>query len=202
VPSQAGLGGGSSNAAAALVGVNRLLDLGLDPPALRRLAARLGSDVPFFLVGGTGVARGRGEAVTSLDDGPGFWFVIVKPDISISTAWAYAALDSDPNRQSARATRRMEEALGTNELDRIYSRMTNDFEQAIFPEHLPIALLHDELLMARCRASHLCGSGSAMFGLCLSEPEANEAARIMRLKYESVHVCRTVGRREALSVEE
>lgn len=202
VPPQAGLGGGSSNAATTLAGVNRLLNLGFDLTTLQRFAASLGSDVPLFLSGGTVTVRGRGEAITSLEDGPEFWFVIVKPDIRVSTAWAYRVLDSLPNRQSARATRRMEEALGTGEVGRIYSRMTNDFEQAIFPEHLPVALLHDDLSMARCRTAHLCGSGSAMFGLCLSETDANEAARIMRLKYEIVHVCRTVGRREALSAAE
>jgi 4-diphosphocytidyl-2-C-methyl-D-erythritol kinase len=200
VPSQAGLGGGSANAAYALMGVNRLLNLGLDHSQMTDLAAELGSDVAFFLTGGTAAARGRGESITPLDDGPALWFVVVKPDINVSTGWAYGALDAIPNRQSARATRRMEEALRTGEADRVYSRMTNDFEQVLFAEHLPLALLHDELLMARCRAARLCGSGSAMFGVCLTEAEANEAARIMRLKYDNVHVCRTVGREEALAV--
>jgi 4-diphosphocytidyl-2-C-methyl-D-erythritol kinase len=200
VPSQAGLGGGSANAAYALLGVNRLLSLGLDHARLTELAAELGSDVAFFLTGGTAAARGRGESITPLDDGPGLWFVVVKPEINVSTGWAYGALDAVPDRQSARATRRMEEALRTGEAERVYSRMTNDYEQVLFAEHLPLALLHDELLMARCRTARLCGSGSALFGVCLSEAEANEAARIMRLKYENVHVCRTVGREEAIGV--
>jgi len=198
VPSQAGLGGGSSNAAYTLMGLNRLLDLRLDSYTMKRLATSLGSDVPFFLTGGTASARGRGEAIAPLDDGPVFWFVVVKPVLNVSTAWAYNALDETPNRQSARATRRMEEALKTGESDRIYSRMTNDFEQAVFAAHLPLALLHDELLMARCRTAHLCGSGSALFGLCTTEAEANEAARIMRLKYPNVHICRTVMRDEVM----
>jgi 4-diphosphocytidyl-2-C-methyl-D-erythritol kinase len=201
IPSQAGLGGGSSNAACTLMGVNRLLDLGLNPVQLTELATKLGSDVAFFLTGGTAAARGRGESITPLEDRPELWFVVVKPAINVSTGWAYGALDAIPNRQSARATRRMEEALRTGDVDRVYSRMTNDFEQVIFAAHLPLALLQDELLMARCQTAHLCGSGSAMFGVCMTESEANEAARIMRLKYDNVHVCRTVGREEALSVE-
>ncbi len=199
IPSQAGLGGGSSNAAYALLGVNSLLNLGMDQPALAGLAANLGADVTFFLTGGTATARGRGESITALPDGPPLWLVVVKPDMNISTAWAYIALDADPNRQSARATRRMEAALQTGKADRVISRMTNDFEQAIFAERLPIMLLYDDLVMSRCRAARLCGSGSAMFGICSSESGANEAARILRLKYSSVHICRTVSREEALN---
>lgn len=198
IPSQAGLGGGSSNAAYVLLGVNRLFDLGLDSPTLLHLAAELGSDVPFFLIGGTGVARGRGELLTPLPDGPPLWFVIVKPDADVSTAEAYRALDAIPDRASARATRRMEEALASGEPERVVARMSNDFEQVVFARHLPVALLHDDLLMARARNARLCGSGSAVFGVCYSEAGAREVARLIRLKYAEVHVCRALARSEAV----
>ena len=87
------------------------------PPSVRfsgglsEIAANLGSDVPFFLTGGTAAARGRGEVVTALADGPPLWFVIVKPDENVSTGAAYQALDAIPDRASARATRKMEEVL-------------------------------------------------------------------------------------------
>jgi 4-diphosphocytidyl-2-C-methyl-D-erythritol kinase len=200
IPAEAGLGGGSSNAAYTLLGVNRLLGLGLTGEALQSLASSLGSDVPFFLTGGTAVARGRGESLTALPDGPPLWFVIVKPDINVSTAWAYNALDSISDRSSARATRRMEEALREGDPDRIISRMTNDFEQAILGEHLTIALLHDEFLMARAQSSRLCGSGSAVFGVARNRKQAEEIARVMRLKYADVHVCHALSRTESLSL--
>ena len=79
IPAQAGLGGGSSDAAAALTGVNRLLGLGLEEKKRYELAAALGSDVPFFLMGGAASARGRGEILTSLPDIEPFWLVVVKP---------------------------------------------------------------------------------------------------------------------------
>lgn len=200
IPPQAGLGGGSSNAAYTLRGVNALLELGLLEGQLKELAATLGSDVPFFLAGGTAAVRGRGESVTPLPDGPPLWFVVVKPPENISTAWAYAALDALPERVSARATRQMEEALHSGSVERAVARMTNDFEQVVFAEHLPIALLHDDFLMARARNARLCGSGSAVFGVALSEPEARSIARLMRLKYAEVHVCRALTRAESLAL--
>lgn len=197
IPSQAGLGGGSSDAAATLRGVNLLCALNLTEAQIHTLAAALGSDVAFFLMGGTATARGRGEVLTPLPDAPPLWFVIVKPPVNVSTAWAYRTLDALPNRVSARATRRMEETLMSGEVERIVARISNDFEQAIFTAHLPLMLLHDELMMARSRNARLCGSGAALFGVCYTEAEAQETARIMRLKYTEVHVCRSVGRDEA-----
>src|SRR5439155_268168 len=111
IPSHAGLGGGSADAAYTLLGMDRLFALGLTSERLSEMAAELGSDVPFFLTGGTASARGRGEKLSLLPDGPPFWFVIVKPDACVSTAWAYQALDAIPQRSSARATRDMEALL-------------------------------------------------------------------------------------------
>lgn len=200
IPPQAGLGGGSSNAAYTLRGVNALLELGLLEEQLKQLAAALGSDVPFFLTGGTAAVRGRGELVTPLPDAPLLWFVVVKPPENISTAWAYAALDALPERVSARSTRQMEEAMRAGSVERVVARMTNDFEQVVFAEHLPIALLHDDLLMARARNARLCGSGSAVFGVALSESEARSIAHLMRMKYTEIHVCRALTRAESLAL--
>jgi 4-diphosphocytidyl-2-C-methyl-D-erythritol kinase len=200
VPSQAGLGGGSSDAAATLRGVNMLLDAGYSDERFTEIAAGLGSDVPFFLTGGTAAVRGRGEQLTALPDGPPFWFVIVKPDSYVSTPRAYRTLDEMPERKSARATRDVESLVRSGDMERLAARMTNDFEQAVVPEHDDIMLAMDDLTMARARNVRLCGSGSAVFGLAFSRPEAEEIGRIMRLKYEQVHVCRAITRDESLSV--
>ena len=202
IPSKAGLGGGSSDAAATLRGVNHLLKLGFDSRALAEIGAGLGSDVPFFLTGGTAACRGRGEVVTPLDDAPTLWFVVVKPEVDVPTAEAYRAMDAIPQRPSARATRSMESILAGGDAERIMSRMTNDFEQAIFLEHLPLALLHDELMMARSHNARLCGSGSALFGVLPTRGAAEEAARLMRLKHRQVAVARSVSRAESLSFGE
>lgn len=199
VPAQAGLGGGSSDAAGALRGVNALLRLGMDDATLSRLAAALGSDVPFFLAGGTASCRGRGEEVTPLPDGPPLWFVVVKPDVGVSTAQAYAALDQDANRISARATGSMEQLLAAGDVERVIARMINDFEHVVLDQQPEIALLIDELLMARARNARLCGSGAAVFGVAANEGEANRIAATMRRKYAQVHVCRAVTREETLA---
>ncbi len=198
IPSEAGLGGGSSNAAATLRAVNTLLALRLTESALQDIATELGSDVPFFLTGGTAAARGRGEHLTPLPDGPPFWFVIVKPATGVSTAWAYRTLDEISERRSARATRDVEALVRSGDAERLAARMTNDFEQAIAGRLQPIELALDDLVMARARNTHLCGSGSAVFGLAFTRPEAEEIARIVRLKYELVYVCRSITREESL----
>ena len=80
--------------------------------------------------------------------------------------------------------------------------MTNDFEAAILPQHREIMLLMDDFMMARARNARLCGSGSAVFGVAWSQDEAEEIARIMRLKYDQVFVCRAVTRSESLAFGE
>lgn len=199
VPSQAGLGGGSSNAACTLMGINALFGLNLTATELQSPAADLGSDVPFFLAGGTASMRGRGERITPLQDGPPFWFIIVKPPASVSTGWAYGALDALRDRTSARSTRSMEAILANGDVPRIVSRMTNDFEQVVCAEVSPIAEAMDDMMMARARSARLCGSGAAVFGLAFSQAEADAVARSMRLKYSEVHVCRAASRAEAMA---
>lgn len=198
-PIQAGLGGGSSDAAATLRGMNHLFELGLSQEKLLELAAELGSDVPFFLVGGTASVRGRGEQITALPDGPELWFVVVKPAQSVSTAKAYQAMDDNKNRKSARATREMEMRLSEGDIGRIISRMANDFEDVIFAGSLPISLVQDDLLMARARIARLCGSGSAVFGVLTGEADAKETLRLIQLKYPDAFLCHTVNRADALA---
>jgi len=197
IPSQAGLGGGSSDAAAALVGVNELLDLNLTDQELFRLAARIGSDVPFFLIGGTAVARGRGEQVNPFADVPPMWLVVVKPDENVSTGWAYSELDNTPDRSSNRGTRRMEQAISENSSELIVSRTCNDFELPVFARYPKLAWLHDELLMAGAMNARLCGSGSALFGMASGEADANRIANTMRSRYAKVYTARTLTRLES-----
>jgi 4-diphosphocytidyl-2-C-methyl-D-erythritol kinase len=197
IPAQAGLGGGSSDAAATLVGVNRLLGLNFDAPRLRELAAALGSDVPFFLVGGTAVARGRGESLTLLPDIPTLWLVVVKPEENVSTAWAYAALDALPERQSYRATKRMEAVIRGEDTERLLAWQCNDFELPVFQQFPKIAWLHDELRMAGAVTAHLCGSGSAVYGVAPNREAADRIAALLRQRYPNVYVARALTRDES-----
>jgi 4-diphosphocytidyl-2-C-methyl-D-erythritol kinase len=104
IPVAGGLGGGSSNAAAVLVAVNRLYELGFSQDRLQALALQLGSDVPFFLTDGLALARGRGEVLTPLRPWPPQWLVIANPGVPISTAWAYREASSKLTLDGARAT--------------------------------------------------------------------------------------------------
>jgi 4-diphosphocytidyl-2-C-methyl-D-erythritol kinase len=196
IPSQAGLGGGSSDAAATLLGLNALLGLGWQKKELIPLAAQLGSDVPFFLLGGTVTARGRGELLTPLPDAPEMWLVLVKPDVGVSTAWAYSALDEAPERASNRGTKRLEKALIEEDGERYIAWQSNDFELPVFERYPELAWLHDELRMAGALAAHLCGSGSALYGIASSEAAAQRIASLLRAKYPLTSVAKTRSRNE------
>ena len=159
IPSQAGLGGGSSDAAATLLAVNALLGLALPRPRLAEIGAMLGADVPFFLTGGTARVEGVGERVTALPPlSPPWRLVVLKPHGGVSTAAAYAALDALPGRVPGTAT----EAWLRGE-----RQPANDFEQVIFPSYPDVAAAYKALHWTDQRGESfrpvLCGSGAALF---------------------------------------
>ena len=197
IPSQAGLGGGSSDAAAALIGVTVMFGLDIGPKLLHDLAVKLGSDIPFFLSGGTAIMRGRGENISPIADVPPFWLVVVKPDVNVSTAWAYGALDSVIDRSSNRATKPLENALKAGDFARTVSCQSNDFEQPVFQHFPKLAWLRDELQMAGALTAHLCGSGSAMYGVARDETHAQRIANLLRGSYPHTYVARSLSRIES-----
>ncbi len=198
IPAQAGLGGGSSDAASAIFGVNQSFGNPLPMSKLSDIGASLGSDVPFFLMGGTAVALGRGEQLIPLLDIPKTWLVIVKPQDAVSTAWAYNLLDNVPNRESHEGTERMAEAIEKEEMDRIISGQCNDFEAPVFDHFPKIAWLHDELRLAGAITAHLCGSGSAVYGVMENESAANRAFHLLKGRYPYTYMAHTLSRNESL----
>lgn len=201
IPAQAGLGGGSSDAAAALLGMNALLRWELPTATLHACAARLGSDVPFFLMGGTATARGRGENLTALSDAPTSWLVVVKPEESVSTGWAYSQLDAIPERASHRATSRLEAALREDDRERLLAFQSNDFELPVFAHFPRLAWLHDELMMAGAQAAHLCGSGAAVYGVASDAEAAQRIAARLEGRYPFVATARFLTRAESDPLE-
>lgn len=180
IPSQAGLGGGSSDAAATLLAVNELLGLALSAERLAEIGVTLGADVSFFLTGGTALVEGLGERVTLLPSfSPTKPLVIVKPPVGVSTADAYSALDALPDRQTGTAT----EAWLRGERS-----LANDFEAVIIPNYGEIAAAHAALLWTgEARESFnplLCGSGAAV--LCVV-PDAS-AARELASKARAANI--------------
>lgn len=201
IPAQAGLGGGSSDAAAALLGMNALLKLDLPPAVLHECAASLGSDVPFFLMGGTATARGRGENLTALPDAPPLHLVVVKPEESVSTGWAYGRLDAIPERASHRATGRLEQALKAEDRERLLAFQSNDFELPVFTHFPRLAWLHDELMMAGALTAHLCGSGAALYGVAADAASAQRIVERLQGRYPFVATARSLTRAESDPLE-
>jgi 4-diphosphocytidyl-2-C-methyl-D-erythritol kinase len=160
IPLEAGLGGGSSNAAMTLVGLSRLWDLDVDLPTLIRLAARLGADVPFFLVGGTALGLGRGDDIYPLTDLPRTYVVLVRPKFGVSTIEAYGWYDSEP-RRTVRDVRR---PLPDRWPEWAYS-LRNDLEPAVARHHPTIGRIKHALMEAGAVVAAMSGSGSAIFGL-------------------------------------
>lgn len=178
IPSQAGLGGGSSDAAATLHGVNALLGGPLSLNHLTDVAATLGADVPFFLSGGTALVEGLGERVTPLLElAPPWPLVIVKPPVGVPTAWAYGALDALPDRKPSTAT----DAWLRSGSER---RPANDFEQVILPRLPPIAaayaLLDETNQTGGSFTPLLCGSGAALFCRARDAGDAERLAERVR----------------------
>ena len=171
IPSQAGLGGGSSDAAAALLAVDALLGLKMYYWSLTKLAATLGADVPFFLGGGTVLAEGRGERVKPLPPAVPFFVVLVKPPCGVSTPAAYAALDALPGRIPGNVTANyLEGRVGPS----------NDFERVILPAYPEVARAYSLLSWTDETGESfrplLCGSGAALFCPASSEAAARRLA--------------------------
>jgi len=161
VPHEAGLGGGSADAAITLVGLTRMWDLEVDFSTLSRLAARLGADVPFFLVGGTALGLGRGDDIYPLADLPRTYVVVVRPPFGVSTTEAYGWYDSEPRRAAREAPRR---PLPDRWPEWAVS-LRNDLEPAVARHHPTIARIKHALLDAGAVVAAMSGSGSAVFGL-------------------------------------
>lgn len=176
VPIQAGLGGGSSDAAAALRAIDALFGLRLSPPRLAQMAAELGADVPFFLTGGTALVEGLGERVTPLPSLSLPWpLVIVKPAVGMSTPAAYAALDALAGRVPGCATQTWLSGRPASE-----ARTANDFEPVVLAALPTVRRAYDLLTQTTGSREgfipHLCGSGSALFCRLPNDAAARAAA--------------------------
>jgi 4-diphosphocytidyl-2-C-methyl-D-erythritol kinase len=173
IPMQAGLGGGSGDAAAALLALGRLWG-GAPVTLLREVAARIGADVPFFLSGGTALGLGRGEEIYPLVDLPPHSIVLVRPPFGVSTAEAYAWYDED--RTAGVKEPRELQILPVPWPSRA-AQMVNDLEPPVVRRHPEIGTLKAALREAGAVAAVMSGSGSAVFGLFRSRSAAQRAIK-------------------------
>jgi 4-diphosphocytidyl-2-C-methyl-D-erythritol kinase len=175
IPLGAGLGGGSSNAAATLKAVNSLWNNGLSTGELAAMAAFIGSDVPFFLYGGTALGEGRGEILTPIIWEAGFWVVLVCPEVSVSTAWAYSRVKLDLTK-SEKLTN-FKAILGNCAPQNFREYLINDFEAVVFPKHPELSAIKDGLYRQGAFFASMSGSGSSLYGFFNHRDDAEKVLR-------------------------
>lgn len=177
IPIGAGLGGGSSDAAATLWGLNRIWKLGWSKGQLARLGARLGSDVPFFLDGPAAVCRGRGEEVTPCPVGVPLHMVLVYPNELLSTASVYRQVRVPPR---AVPLLPIQTALENGQISEVGQRLHNRLQGAAARLSRAVARLARHSRSWDCLGASMTGSGSAFFSLCSSTRRAQELADALR----------------------
>jgi 4-diphosphocytidyl-2-C-methyl-D-erythritol kinase len=177
LPSGAGLGGGSSDAAAALLLCNRLWKLGLTEEELLPVAAKLGADVPFFLSGGSAFGEGKGEILKSAPAPYPFHIVIGTPHCRVETAWAYGQLDPDRRRNWSRFR-----ALYLNFFEEweFYHLLQNDFDPPMTRHFEPIRALGAAMREHSPVKTLLCGSGASVFSLFKDKEAAEKCEEEIR----------------------
>lgn len=191
IPVAAGLAGGSTDAAAALKGLNVVWELGLTERELFSLGEKLGADVPFCLLGGTVLARGKGEALTPLQAAEQMGVVLVKPPFGVSTAAIYKAYDGlSPGPQPD--TGAMLEALHSGDVYAVSALLCNALERVTVIMHPEIIHIKKTLLAAGACGTLMSGSGPTVFGLFPGLKEAREAAGKLNFPAYSIIVTTTL----------
>jgi 4-diphosphocytidyl-2-C-methyl-D-erythritol kinase len=192
IPAEAGLGGGSANAAMAILGLARTWQLDVDGPTVSRLAAGVGADVPFFLAGGTALGLGRGDDIYPLVDLPRTHVVLVRPQFGVSTAEAYGWYDDEPRRRRREPLRRpLPESWPAWAVT-----LRNDLEPAVTRHHPTIGRIRQALLDAGAVVAAMSGSGSTVFGLFERLDAARRTAADLARPGWLVVQTRTVSRAE------
>jgi 4-diphosphocytidyl-2-C-methyl-D-erythritol kinase len=193
IPLQAGLGGGSGNAAATLIALARMWRLDVRPAQLADVAAALGADVPFFLSGGTALGLGRGEEIYPLADLPRHWIVLLVPGFGVSTVDAYTWYDND--REIDRGGVREPQHVPGPWPSRA-AQMINDLEPAIGRRYPEIDQMKAALRRAGALAAAMSGSGSAVFGLFQRRADATSAVERLASSGWKVLLTESLGRGE------
>ncbi|MBQ5419018.1 MAG: 4-(cytidine 5'-diphospho)-2-C-methyl-D-erythritol kinase [Selenomonas sp.] len=191
IPVAAGLAGGSADAAAVLKGMSELYGLNLSDNKLCELGAKLGSDIPFCLLGGTMLATGRGEVLKRLPDMPETWVVLVKPRISVSTAWAYQNYD-EQGAERHPDNEAIQKEIASGNRKGVAKLLCNVLESVTINKYDVIERYKQMMLAKGAMASMMSGSGPTVFALAKNREQAEEIAGFMRQeKNADVFVTRT-----------
>ncbi|MCM3791149.1 4-(cytidine 5'-diphospho)-2-C-methyl-D-erythritol kinase [Domibacillus sp. 8LH] len=191
IPVAAGLAGGSSDAAAALKGLNQLWDLGLSLDELAEIGAEIGSDVSFCVYGGTALATGRGEKIEHLPAPPNCWVVLAKPTIGVSTGEVYKNLKLD--RMKRPDTRAMIEAIKESNYEKMCRNMGNVLESVTLHAHPEVALIKEQMIRFGADAVLMSGSGPTVFGLIRHDSRMHRVYNCLRGFCDQVYAVRMLG---------
>lgn len=191
IPSGAGLGGGSADAAAVLRALNKHYGSPLSILALAELGAQVGSDVPFCVVCGTAMVEGRGERIRKLPDMPDCVFVVCKPDFSVSTPELYQKIDTvaiarRPDNMA------MESALLAGDLGKIAELLENVFDPVVTAEHLELNYIKSICNSYGALGMQMTGSGSAVFAIMPSFEYAAVVCNMLKDNYPNVFIAKPV----------
>jgi 4-diphosphocytidyl-2-C-methyl-D-erythritol kinase len=189
IPVAAGLAGGSSDAAAALRGLNRLWKLNIPQDELCRLGAELGSDVPFCVTGGTAIARGRGEKLEHIAAPPQGWVVLAKPPINVSTADVYGRLRANELKEHPSISG-MVDALNRGSFTDICDRLGNVLETVTLDVHPEVRQLKESMIRLGADGVLMSGSGPTVFGLVSKEAKLARIYNGLRGFCKEVYVVR------------
>lgn len=187
IPMAAGLAGGSTDAAATLIGLNRLWSLNLSFEELEALGAQIGSDVPFFIRGGTARATGRGERLRTLSRFHGKPILLINTGDTLSSRYIYDRVENNGTFDIDGLVELLE-----MESPKAYEKMQNQMETISFSVLPDLINIKEELLHQGARAALMSGSGPTMFGLFETTEQATKALNHFRGRYPFVHLTRTV----------
>jgi len=191
IPVSAGLGGGSSNAAATLLGLNYLWDLKLSNVELSPLARHLGADVPFFLSGPRALGTERGDKLQILPVTNKFYVILLNPRLSISTEWVYKNLKLELTK--SRKNINMKKFISErSDIENIKDILFNDLESVVMEKYNIIVRMKDVLLSAGALGSLMSGSGSTVFGLFKDYSSAEQAGKMIKGEEWSLFLVETL----------
>ena len=191
IPSQAGLGGGSADAAAVLRALNRHYDMPFSLPGLAELGGQIGSDIPFCVLCGTAMAEGRGEKLRPLPGMPDCIFVVCKPEFSVSTPELYKKIDEKAiaKRPNHRA---MESALLAGDLGGVARNLCNVFDPIVTEEHLELNYIKSIFNSYGAAAFQMTGSGSAVYCIVDNFEFAAVICNMLRDNYPGVFIAKPI----------
>jgi len=181
IPIGAGLGGGSSDAAATLKGLTKLWSLDINPEELQTISESLGSDVPFFFTGQTAHATGRGEILESFALPLPYSILVATPPIHVSTAWAYSSLRLAENRNQPKLRDLLSGTI--RDTGALRRELTNDFEETVFRQYPEILRLKETIFSGGAEVALMSGSGSSVFGFFSSAENARTVASNLPTHY-------------------